>query len=328
VKTHTQRRAVGTRALLWPAPQPAVAAGTPSLASMLSRRLTRKVLIPLVVCAGFAWGAPAAFSENRSEHGPLLRLTQYGHDLLELDALLHDTFGKRLVSLRGGSYGSPSNFTSRFVAVAQGGPYIYTFADASHSTFKLARPAWPPKRIGSSAWPYTATPLTVSGAYVSCGHRLWLFQNGDVGGVNAFVACLTSSGRTSPSSDARQVSVPATRLTPYGHVTWELDALLHDVFGERRVYLRYGNPYSETLSDFSARFVKMPKGGVYAYTFAGPVRSAFKPMTSARPPRLVRGATESSYPFMLRGAYISCGRARWLYEPEGDPNVNQFARCS
>jgi hypothetical protein len=63
------------------------------------------------------------------------RLTAYGHELWELDALLHDTFGKSLVYLRAGNACLAANFTLAFTAVASGGPYAFTFADASHSSF-------------------------------------------------------------------------------------------------------------------------------------------------------------------------------------------------
>jgi hypothetical protein len=116
-------------------------------------------------------------------------------------------------------------------------------------------------------------------------------------------------------------------VTAYGHDTWELDALLHDTFGNRPVYLRLGNPYYNTLNDFTTTHVAAKSGGLFAYTFATASHSTFKLAKPARPPAFFHGDTESWEPFTVGGAYISCPHGLWLYEPEGEPNENQFVTC-
>jgi hypothetical protein len=245
--------------------------------------------------------------------------------VFELDALLHGTFGKRVVNLE--DEANAVNFTSRQVPGSDGGPYVYTFVSWPRSSFKLIRPAQPPRPLGpatSSNGPY---PLTVNGEYIWCGRGVWLYDIADATIANEFMACLTPRGRASWPSETTPLPDAALRLTPYGTNVEELDALLHETFGTRPVYLRSGQPAWATLmNDFSTSHVAQRSAATYYYTFANASRSMYQLRRPARPPRYYYGTIQSWNPFTIRGAYISCAYG-WLYEPRNGQNENDFSIC-
>jgi hypothetical protein len=172
------------------------------------------------------------------------------------------------------------------------------------------------------------TPFTIAGASISCGRGRWLYEDEGPGSPNEWLACLPSPDHASSTVERPTASAPPPGLTPYGHDTWELDALLHDTFGERAVDLRWGNPYHSTLNNFTTNRVPPRAGGRFVYTFANASRSTFRLVRTSRPPQFFHGNTESWEPFTVRGAYVSCPHQLWLYEPEGEPNENQFVTCA
>jgi hypothetical protein len=104
-------------------------------------------------------------------------LTTYGRVVWNLDALLHDTFGGRTVCLGLKS----DDFTTSCSSFAVSGYYLYTFATARDSRFRLVRR----KRalvLGN------VRPLKVRGAYVSCGGGRWLAL--EHGSANLPLACV------------------------------------------------------------------------------------------------------------------------------------------
>src|ERR671931_2826313 len=77
---------------------------------------------------------------------------------------------------------------------------------------------------------------------------------------------------TTPASAA-----PPPGLTTYGRVIWNLDALLHDVFGQRRVYVNYnGAGPGPPRGNFSTHFFAMASSRYYIFTFAAAHASAFR----------------------------------------------------
>lgn len=266
---------------------------------------------------------PAAFpsSETTQASSPPGGLTQYGLEVWELDALLHDRFGKQSVNLEGAK--SSSNFTTSFVPVAGGGFYTYTFEDASHSTFKLMRPRRPPKMFPHGIDSPT-DPFTVDGAYISCGHQRWLYRDPPAGSVNEWIACLAPPSGAPVRFDARCSSAPVSGLTQFGRYLWALDALLHDNFGRRPVYQQDGPDES---SSFTTRPKPAARGYTWTYTFADASHSSFKLMRPTHRPQPNIGGTAASYPLTIDGAYISCGHGLWLYGIGGDPHINDSVWC-
>src|SRR5881394_431115 len=62
---------------------------------------------------------------------------------------------------------------------------------------------------------------------------------------------------------------PPPELTAYGRVIWNLDALLHDVFGRHRVYVNHSARAAPPRGDFSTRFIAEAASRYYVFTFAG-----------------------------------------------------------
>jgi hypothetical protein len=290
-----------------------------------SRTRVRLMGLAVVTSACLALPAAASSSGASQPSGPPRGLTPYGREVWQLDALLHDTFGKQVVSLEG--VRDSENFTTRFVAISGGGQYTYTFANASHSTFKLTRLTRPPKTFYNRIDGFTQ-PFTVRGAYISCGRQRWLYEDYVTGSANAWIACLSPPSITPVLSTARLGSAPVGGLTAsYGHYLWELDALLHDTFGNSPVYSRSRAITFESINFTGPMTPARSRDYRYTYTFMHASHSSLRLMRPTHPPQAMIGGTSGSYPFTVDGAYISCGENRWLYDFVGDPNINDFVSC-
>lgn len=142
------------------------------------RRIGSSLSLVLVL-AGPAVPAAAATGAAARVTGPPAGLTAYGRIVWNLDALLHDRFGRRTVYEDYIGKSRIPDFSTRFISLASSLYYSYTFATARGSAFKTIRTAKPP-RIRSYPT-YENVPLTVAGAYISCGGGRWLYErNGQV----------------------------------------------------------------------------------------------------------------------------------------------------
>ena len=82
---------------------------------------------------------------------------------------------------------TPANFSRPFINNAHSELYRYTFGGATGSDFRRVHPSKPPKSvIGASGG---EVPLTIMGAYVSCGDRTWLFEHYGNGSANWHISC-------------------------------------------------------------------------------------------------------------------------------------------
>jgi hypothetical protein len=120
---------------------------------------------------------------------------------------------------------------------------------------------------------------------------------------------------------------PPPGLTSYGRAVWNLDALLHDYFGARQVWLSARGSYPKAPDNFSTHFVAMAGSRFVVYTFANSHGSAFTLVRPKYPPRALIGASGWETPLTLRGSYISCGHAKWLYEHGGEGPANWLVAC-
>jgi hypothetical protein len=118
---------------------------------------------------------------------------------------------------------------------------------------------------------------------------------------------------------------PPPGLTGYGRLIWNLDALLHERFGNRPVYVDY--PGSSEEGVFSTQFTGEATSRYYIFTFARARGSAFKTERPAKPPRPVIGTAGSSVPLKLGRAFISCGHSQWLFEHTGQGAANWELFC-
>jgi hypothetical protein len=111
-------------------------------------------------------------------------------------------------------------------------------------------------------------------------------------------------------------------------VIWNLDALLHDHFGQRRVYVNYAAPGTgPPEGDFSTHFFAMAASRYYVFTFARARSSSFRTLKPARKPKAHIGAAGWATPLTLNHLYISCGGGRWLYEHGGEGPANWHVFC-
>jgi hypothetical protein len=149
----------------------------------------KKTIMSLLAVSLAIAAVIAASGASARVTSPPTGLTAYGRIVWNLDALLRDTFGQRPVYLNAKqSYPkSPRNFSTKFTGDCCSATYIYTFANAHHSTLRTVGPTKPPRpNIGASGY---EVPLTIRGAYIYCGHKNWLFEHGGNGPANWLISC-------------------------------------------------------------------------------------------------------------------------------------------
>jgi hypothetical protein len=115
-------------------------------------------------------------------------LSPYGRLVWNLDAALHDSFGTRRVYLAyHRQWRGPWNFQTTATADCCGGHWLFTFADARDSAFRLLRPAVPPREAPGAAG--GEVPLTIRGRYIGCSNRRWLYIHYGNGPANTKLSC-------------------------------------------------------------------------------------------------------------------------------------------
>jgi hypothetical protein len=127
--------------------------------------------------------------------------------------------------------------------------------------------------------------------------RKWVFAVLGTAAVAATVGLSAASGWIGVHN-ATASSGPPPRLTAYGQTLWNVEALLHDTFGNKRACLR--------LRDYA--FVSRTCGdladyGYWKNIFVGAHRSRFKLVRLARPPAMGNVGV-----ITVKGLYVSCGR--------------------
>lgn len=132
-----------------------------------------------------------------------------------------------------------------------------------------------------------------------------------------------------PPSLAGRVTAntPPPGLTGYGRNVWNLDALLHDTFGQRTVWLDFRSSWPHTPASFSTTFIDFAHTRIFLYTFADARGSMFRAKRPARPPRPKIGISGFDVPLTIRGAYIACTSKTWLYEHGGEAFANWRLAC-
>jgi hypothetical protein len=120
---------------------------------------------------------------------------------------------------------------------------------------------------------------------------------------------------------------PPTGLTSYGRTVWNLDALLHDMFGTHSVYRNVRRSWPRTPANFSVVFINNAYSATYLFTFADGHGSAFVSSRPSKPPKPFIGASGGEVPLTVKGAYIDCGAGRWLFEHYGNGPANWQISC-
>jgi hypothetical protein len=120
----------------------------------------------------------------------------------------------------------------------------------------------------------------------------------------AALGLLASHGRAS-IAERNGLNGPPPGLTVYGQTLWNLEALLHDTFGNKQSCLR--------LRDYafvSATCGDLGRYGYWKSIFVGAQHSRFKLVPLAHPPVLGNVA-----PITVGGLYVSCGRFPVAFAP-------------
>jgi hypothetical protein len=140
------------------------------------------------------------------------------------------------------------------------------------------------------------------------------------------IGCAVAVGADASSGAARDTAGPPAGLSPSGRITWNLEALLRDTFGNREVNLQlreFGRP-----EDFSLAFRGDCCSGSYVFVFSNPHGSQFRARRVSKPPKPVVGASGADVPLTIRGAYVYCGKGQWLYLHEGEGTANWQLSCN
>lgn len=126
----------------------------------------------------------------------------------------------------------------------------------------------------------------------------------------------------------RRTPAPSTLppgLSRFGYLVWNLDALLHDTFGDSTFYLETGS--SVNKADFNTQFEGACCSGTYNFTFTRAEHSRFRAITPDAPPQPAIGASGSALPLTVQHKFISCGQEKWLFVHFGNGDANWSIFC-
>jgi hypothetical protein len=126
---------------------------------------------------------------------------------------------------------------------------------------------------------------------------------------------------------AARLTGPPAGLTAHGRIVWNVDALLHDAFGQRPVYLNAKQNYPRSPRNFSTKFTGDCCSAYYIYTFSNAHGSTLRMIRPMKPPRPNIGVAGYEVPLTIRGAYIYCGGNKWLFEHGGNGPANWQITC-
>jgi len=101
-------------------------------------------------------------------------LTRHGDLVWNLDALLHDQFGTSDVYINPAARAQIPIFSTRFIDEARSNYYVYTFARARDSRFRVRHPRKPPTVFQGATG--GEVPMLIGTGYISCGRGLWLYS--------------------------------------------------------------------------------------------------------------------------------------------------------
>ena len=126
--------------------------------------------------------------------------------------------------------------------------------------------------------------------------RTWRWAALSVAIIAAASVVFAASGAAS-GAHKNAPSGPPSGLTVYGQTLWNVEALLHDTFGNKTACLRYRD---DTF--VSAACGDLADYGYWKNVFVGARHSRFKLVRLARPPALGNVVL-----IRVKGLYVSCG---------------------
>jgi hypothetical protein len=87
-----------------------------------------------------------------------------------------------------GQQRGPWSFQTASTADCCGGYWLFTFANARRSAFRLVRPATPPRAANGVAG--GEIPLMIRRKYIQCRNGRWLYIHYGNGPANTLLSCL------------------------------------------------------------------------------------------------------------------------------------------
>jgi len=134
--------------------------------------------------------------------------------------------------------------------------------------------------------------------------RKWVYAVLSTAVVVATVGLFAASGRLGVH-ESTAASGPSRGLTVYGQTLWNVEALLHDTFGNKTTCLRRRDYafVSRTCGDLADY-------GYWKNIFVGARHSRFKLVRLAHPPAMGNVAV-----ITINGRYVSCGRFPTAFAP-------------
>jgi hypothetical protein len=133
-----------------------------------------------MAAAVLACGSGAVQAARGAGSSAPIGLSAYGRIVWNLDALVHDRYGRAHVCMRAQRFAihrcaSPSFNT---------GDYRAAFAGASHSSFSAVARSSNPLRL------VNVVPITIGGRYIKCGSSRWLAITNAPAGWGEAVYCV------------------------------------------------------------------------------------------------------------------------------------------
>ena len=128
------------------------------------------------------------------------------------------------------------------------------------------------------------------------------------------------------AAPAAVAASPPPGLSAQGRLLWNLDALLHDHFGPRPVYVSFADPFGRPDA-FSSKFISEASSAWYTFTFSRARGSAFRIERPSHPPKLESWDKGARIPMTLAGGFISCGRGLWIFMETGHIGLNADWSC-
>jgi hypothetical protein len=128
-------------------------------------------------------------------------------------------------------------------------------------------------------------------------HRTWVYT---VLGTVAVAAAVGLSAAASGGVDVRTGSIatgPPAGLSVYAQTLWNLEALLHDTYGNKPTCLR-----SRDYAFVSATCGDLARNGYWKNIFVSAHHSRFKLVRLSHPP-----AMGNVWVVTMKGLYVSCG---------------------
>jgi hypothetical protein len=135
-------------------------------------------------------------------------------------------------------------------------------------------------------------------------HRKWPYGIACVTAVAAAIGLFAAFGSATPTSERAKPAPPAS-LTVYGRTLWNLEALLHDTFGNKTTCLRWRDYafLSRTCGDLA-------NYGYWKDVFVGARGSRFKLVRLRQQP-----ATLGNVAITVKGRYVFCGSFPVAFPP-------------